>query len=113
VSHFGPFSGNVFVVSAFILPSLIFNVLCVPGHRQLWANGIECNDISIKNLVYGRTGKCGILNDYNLVHLTSQPRPTGMEHTGTRPFMALDLLTDEAWDSKVERLYRHDCKSFI
>jgi hypothetical protein len=27
--------------------------------------------------------------------------------------MALDLLTDEAWDGKVERLYRHDCKSFV
>jgi Fungal protein kinase len=27
-------------------------------------------------------------------------------------FMALDLLTEEAWAGKVERLYRHDCESF-
>jgi hypothetical protein len=92
VSRFGLFSGNVFVVSAFILPSLISNVLCVPGHCQLWADGIECNDISIKNLMYDKTNKCGILNDYDLAHWTTQRRPTGMEHTGTRPFMALDLL---------------------
>jgi len=27
-------------------------------------------------------------------------------------FMALDLLTEEAWNGHVERLYRHDCESF-
>jgi hypothetical protein len=27
--------------------------------------------------------------------------------------MALDLLTDEVWDGKVERLYCHDCKLFV
>jgi hypothetical protein len=86
-------------------------VLCVPGHRQLWANGIEHNDISVKNLMYDETNKRGVLND--LAHWTTQRRPTGTERTGTRPFMALDLLTDEAWDGKVERLYRHDCESFV
>jgi hypothetical protein len=63
--------------------------------------------------MYDKTNKYGILNDYNLVHLMSQPRPTGTERTGTRPFIALDLLTKKAWDSKVERPYHHDCKSFI
>jgi hypothetical protein len=62
--------------------------------------------------MYDETNKRGVLNDYDLVHLKSQPRPTGTERTGTRPFMALDLLTDEARDGKVERLYRHDCESF-
>jgi hypothetical protein len=28
------------------------------------------------------------------------------------PFMALDLLTEEAWSGRIERLYRHDCESF-
>jgi hypothetical protein len=28
------------------------------------------------------------------------------------PFMALDLLTKEAWEGKIARLYRHDCESF-
>jgi hypothetical protein len=27
--------------------------------------------------------------------------------------MVLDLLTDEALDGKVERLYCHDCESFV
>jgi hypothetical protein len=63
--------------------------------------------------MYDETNKRGVLNDYDLAHLTSQRRPTGTERTGTRPFMALDLLTDEAWDGKVERLYRHDCESFV
>ena len=26
--------------------------------------------------------------------------------------MALDLLTDDAWEGKIIRLYRHDCESF-
>jgi hypothetical protein len=71
-------------------------MLCIPGHHQLCANGIEHNDISIKNLMYNETNQCGILNNYNLAHLMSQPRPTSTEHTGTRLFIALDLLTDEA-----------------
>jgi hypothetical protein len=28
------------------------------------------------------------------------------------PFMALELLTEKAWNGLVERLYRHDCESF-
>lgn len=54
----------------------------------------------------------GILNDYDLAHLRGQPRPSGTERTGTMPFMALDLLTNDAWDGKIARLYRHDCESF-
>ena len=54
----------------------------------------------------------GILNDFDLAHLRGRPRPSGTERTGTMPFMALDLLTKDAWDGKVKRLYRHDCESF-
>ena len=57
-------------------------------------------------------GDCGVLNDYDFAHLDGQPRPSGFERTGTIPFMALDLLIDEAMDGKVEWLYRHDCESF-
>jgi hypothetical protein len=88
-------------------------VLCISGHHQLWANGIEHNDISIKVLMYDETNKRGVLNDYDHVHWATQHRPTGTECTETRPFMALDLLTDEAWDGKVERIYCHDCESFV
>ena len=83
------------------------------GHYYLSLGGVEHNDISEKNLMYDRFNEDrGILNDYDLAHLSGRPRPSGTERTGTMPFMALDLLTDDAWDGKVKRVYRHDCESF-
>lgn len=85
----------------------------VLGHYCLWVGGVEHNDISAKNLMYDKDNNDrGILNDYDLAHLNGRPRPSGTDRTGTIPFMALDLLTNDAWDGKVERLYRHDCESF-
>jgi Fungal protein kinase len=83
------------------------------GHRHLWNGGVEHNDISVTNLMYDKQTGCGVLNDYDLAHLHDSLRPSGLERTGTIPFMAMDLLTQEAWDGKVERLYRHDCESFV
>ena len=37
----------------------------------------------------------------------------GGERTGTLAFMALELLTDQAWNGNVRRLYRHDLEGFI
>ncbi len=54
----------------------------------------------------------GILNDYDLAHLAERDRPSGFGRTGTMPFMALDLHSDEAWKGEVERRYRHHCESF-
>jgi hypothetical protein len=34
-------------------------------------------------------------------------------HTGTVPFMAIELLTQEAIEGKVKHMYRHDAESFI
>ena len=83
------------------------------GHYYLSLGGVEHNDISEKNLMYDRLSEDrGILNDFDLAHLDGKPRPSGTERTGTMPFMALGLLTEDAWDSKVRRLYRHDCESF-
>ena len=83
------------------------------GHYHLWQSGVEHNDISEKNLMYDRLNEDrGILNDFDLAHLRGEQRPSGTERTGTMPFMALDLLTQDAWDGKVKRLYRHDCESF-
>jgi hypothetical protein len=85
----------------------------VLGHYQLWLGGVEHNDISVNNLMYDKLNEDrGILNDYDLAHLNGRPRPSGTERTGTMPFMALDLLTDEAWKGMITRLYRHDCESF-
>ena len=87
--------------------------MLVLGHRYLWKGGIEHNDISVGNLMYDKANNCtGVLNDFDLAHVRGHDRPSGMERTGTMPFMALDLLTKDAWAGKVERLYRHDCESF-
>jgi len=53
----------------------------------------------------------GVLNDYDLSSMKDVP--TGRERTGTVPFMALDLLEDEAIEGKVEHLYQHGAESFI
>jgi Fungal protein kinase len=90
------------------------NVTAVLGHHHLWVGGVAHNDVSVKNLMYDKLNEdCGILNDYDLAHLKGKPRPSGIERTGTMPFMALDLLTKDAWDGKIERRYRHDCESFV
>jgi hypothetical protein len=86
--------------------------LAVLGHYHLWVGGVQHNDISVENLMYDKANSHGILNDYDLAHLNGRTRPTGAERTGTMPFMALDLLTEKAWNGHVERLYRHDCESF-
>jgi hypothetical protein len=86
--------------------------LAVLGHYHLWVGGVEHNDISVNNLMYDKHNGRGVVNDFDLSHLHGLPRPSGNKHAGTMPFMALDLLTDEAWEGKVARLYRHDCESF-
>jgi hypothetical protein len=86
----------------------------VLGHYHLWVGGVEHSDISVKNLMYDKVnGDSGILNDYDLAILEGRSdRPSGTDRTGTIPFMALDLLTDHAWEGNITRHYRHDCESF-
>jgi transcriptional regulator of met regulon len=57
--------------------------------------------------------RIGVLNDYDLSSLADEPGPRGNERTGTVPFMALDLLTEEGQRGEVEHLYRHDLESFM
>lgn len=53
------------------------------------------------------------LNDYDLARVEGRmDGPSGWERTGTIPFMALDLLTDNAMAGHVTRMYRHDAESF-
>jgi Fungal protein kinase len=85
----------------------------VLGHYYLWLGGVQHNDISVKNLMYDKyNGDRGVLNDYDLAHMKGRSRPSGIERTGTVPFMALDLLAEGATKGHIERLYRHDCESF-
>ncbi|ESK80715.1 other 1 protein kinase [Moniliophthora roreri MCA 2997] len=62
------------------------------------------------------TGKC-ILNDFDLATLmdpgTEVPDRKGYERTGTRPFMAMDLLNKEGVMGLIYRRYRHDLESFF
>ncbi|KAG0692390.1 hypothetical protein DFH29DRAFT_783183, partial [Suillus ampliporus] len=53
------------------------------------------------------------LNNFDLSSLATTKGPLGNEHTGTVPFMVLDLLTEEGLQGEVEHLYRHDLKSFM
>ncbi|KAH9889565.1 hypothetical protein C8Q73DRAFT_737327, partial [Cubamyces lactineus] len=88
------------------------------AHYHNWRNGVQHRAISLDNLMCrGEDGDlfCAVLNDWDLgidakdANLTH----TGLAVTGTVPFMAIDLLTQEALDGKVAVLYRHDLEAFI
>ena len=61
-------------------------------------------------------GLKGVLNDFDLSTVMEvdalTPRWTGYERTGTKPFMALDLLTEPGHSGVLPRLYRHELESF-
>ncbi|KIK34035.1 hypothetical protein CY34DRAFT_664792 [Suillus luteus UH-Slu-Lm8-n1] len=83
-------------------------------HFVLWKNGVHHRDISPSNLmVYKTSGGrwIGVLIDFDLS--STQDGPLGQECTGTVPFMALDLLTEEAIEGQVKHLYQHDAESLI
>ena len=81
---------------------------------MLWRIGIAHGDISLNNLMYDEARQKGVLNDFDLSTLmapgTEIPERQGWERTGTKPFMALELL--EHNDGSIERRYRHDLESF-
>ncbi|KAF8068619.1 hypothetical protein FPV67DRAFT_1083094 [Lyophyllum atratum] len=81
-------------------------------HRVLWLHDIRHGDISLGNLMVNPQTKMGVLNDFDLAVFEGH-HTIGGERTGTVPFMAIDLLTPEYYDGKVERRYRHDLESFI
>ena len=53
----------------------------------------------------------GMLNDFDLA--STEKTATGTECTGTIPFMALDLLEDNALEGHINHAYKHDAESFI
>jgi hypothetical protein len=75
---------------------------------------VHHRSISPSNLMVYKTlgGRwIGVLNDFDLS--STRDTPSGQECTGTVPFMALDLLTEEAIKGQVKHLYQHDAESFI
>ncbi|KAG1755272.1 uncharacterized protein EDB91DRAFT_1042382 [Suillus paluster] len=83
-------------------------------HYALWKNGVRHRDASPSNFMVYQLGDLwiGVLNDYDLSS-TQDDSPSGLERTGTVPFMALELLTKKAIAGQVEHLYQHDAESFI
>ncbi|KAG2361198.1 hypothetical protein BDR07DRAFT_1410360 [Suillus spraguei] len=80
---------------------------CILCHLTLWKEGVYHRD-------YWKDGKrMGVLNDFDLSSLANAQGPQGNERTGTVPFMARELLTEEGQQGKVKHLYRHDLESFM
>ncbi|KAJ7808404.1 hypothetical protein B0H14DRAFT_2380596 [Mycena olivaceomarginata] len=83
------------------------------GYRWLFERAQTMHrDISIGNLMFriidGRV--CGVLNDFDLAVRLDQLRySTSNRHTGTKPYMAIDLLFPE----HPLHLYRHDLESLL
>ncbi|KAK0234644.1 hypothetical protein EDD85DRAFT_844788 [Armillaria nabsnona] len=82
-------------------------------HYLLWCIGMVQGDISLSNLMYDTVTKKAILNDFDLAAVMNpgdiSPQKRGFERTGTKPFMALELLNAKG---EVQRKYRHDLESF-
>ncbi|KAF5326292.1 hypothetical protein D9611_000677 [Ephemerocybe angulata] len=83
------------------------------GHAILWSIGVEHGDISEGNLMFDDKNKEPKLCDFDLAHVRGRDHPSGYSNTGTWAFMAMELLTQDAMDGLVPRLYRHDFESFI
>jgi len=78
-------------------------------------NGILHGDISPSDLMVYKNANgewTEVLNDYDLSS-AGQDGPSDNERTGTAPFMAIDLLREQALEGTVENLYRHDAESLI
>ncbi|KAF5365887.1 hypothetical protein D9757_011030 [Collybiopsis confluens] len=84
-------------------------------HRWLYEQPkILHRDLSMANIMFRREGDqvYGVLNDFDLSSLLTRmdKSPTSKHRTGTKPFMATDLLNTE-WDKG--HLYRHDLESLF
>ena len=82
------------------------------GHRWLFEHaGISHRDISLDNLMLRKDGGkvYGVLNDMDLAVSVGVTNPSSKQRTGTKPFMAIDLLRP---DPPVH-MYRHDLESMF
>ncbi|KAH7922353.1 hypothetical protein BV22DRAFT_1037582 [Leucogyrophana mollusca] len=86
----------------------------VSCHCELWKGGVYHHDISESNLMYYRNAQgvvVGALNDFDLSSI-KQGRQ-GNERIGTMPFMAIELLDQEALGVHITHQYRHDAESLV
>jgi serine/threonine protein kinase len=86
---------------------------CDAGYRWLYEKTETIHrDISIGNLMFHEIEGAvyGVLNDFDLALLLSDEKPsTSKQRTGTKPYMAINLLVPEP----PYHLYRHDLESFL
>ncbi|RXW24071.1 hypothetical protein EST38_g1775 [Candolleomyces aberdarensis] len=88
-------------------------------HYFLWQTGIAHVDISLWNLMVRTASDCAthfaVLNGFNLAAIMEpgqeSPLKLGFERAGTKPFMALDLLSEN--DRSIKRMYFHDLEAMI
>lgn len=83
----------------------------ITGHKRLYKLGIYHCDISDGNLMFIRKDHhtFGILIDFDLAVIADLPSKN-KRRTGTRPFMAIDLLIKAG---PIVRHYKHDAESFF
>jgi hypothetical protein len=92
-----------------------FSLIICEVHQWLYEQpGILHRDLSMGNIMWHHVdGKVhGVLNDYDLASFEQDKDkgPTSDHRTGTKPFMAFDLL-NERW--KGGHYYRHDLESLF
>lgn len=92
---------------------------------MLWSVGIRHRDITERNLIWDPVTNNARLYDYDLLEFWESPQagfaetrkasndPMGLPCTGTWIFMAEELLTGEAMDDTVKRVYRHEVEAFV
>ncbi|KAK0463593.1 uncharacterized protein EV420DRAFT_1264636 [Desarmillaria tabescens] len=73
-------------------------------------------DISMGNIMWRRNLAgiiCGVLNDFDLASYRSESGATSRHRTGTRPYMAFELLKNDKEGRPPKHLYRHDLESIL
>ncbi|KAK0211222.1 hypothetical protein DFS33DRAFT_1450914 [Desarmillaria ectypa] len=73
-------------------------------------------DISMGNIMWGRNLAgiiCGVLVDDDLASYRDESGATSRHRTGTRPYMAFELLKNDKEGRPPKHLYRHDLESIL
>jgi tRNA A-37 threonylcarbamoyl transferase component Bud32 len=78
----------------------------------MWKEGIHHGDINLGNLMRDDARKAAIPDDFDLARFANRAGASGQDNTGTLPFMALDLLSEEGLCGEIPRRYRHEAESF-
>ena len=77
-------------------------------HAFLWSQNIKYCDQTIWNTMYDKSLKSPVLVDYDI-----SMSPNFVPRTVANPFTAVSLSSDEYWNGKIEREYRHELEAFI